>query len=148
MPTRNGEYSVVGLSDNWTATSVKDTKLAMAIDTGVRWGKIALHLPEEDKVTNLADPPIALPLTKAPVTLLSKAWEPYHWSPTQQEVDAYVNSQESEISQEGLHLRQRRVAQRGALALVPMRRSSNYSRLFWCAVAAVASASWLSLVFD
>ena len=43
MPTRNGEYSVVGLSDNWTVTSVEDAEVA-----------------------SVAAPAMVLPLTKVP----------------------------------------------------------------------------------
>ncbi len=149
MATRNGKYGVVRLSDNWAGTSVEDAEVAIAMDRQFIWGEIAARSPEfNDKIASFAAPAMVLPLTKVSVRSPSKPPEPCHWSPTQQEVDAFVNSLESEISHEGLHLRQRRVAQRGALALVPMRRSSNYSGLFWCAVAAVACVWWLSLLFD
>ncbi len=149
MSTRNGKYSEVRLSDTWTDTSVDDAEVAIAMDGQVIWGEIAARSPEfNDKVASFAAPAMVLPLTKVSISSPSKPPEPRHWSPTQQEVDAYVNSLESEISQEGLHLRQRRVAQRGALALVPMPRLSNYSGLFWCAVAAaIACVWWLSLLF-
>jgi hypothetical protein len=150
MAARNGKYSVVEPSDNWTGTSVKDVNVAVALDTEVIWGQIGEHLPEfYDKVASFDTLATALPMTKAPVTSPSMPPEPYQWSPTQQEVDSYINSLESEVSQEGLRPRQQRVEQRGVLALVAIGRLSNYSGLFWCAVAtAVACVWWLSLLFD
>jgi len=148
MAARDGKYCIVDLRDNWTGTSVKDKKVAMAMDTEATWGEIALHLPHKDKVTSLVDSAIVLPLTKAPVTSPSKARYAHHCPPTQQEVDAYVNSLEFEVSQEGVHMRQRRVEQRAQPALTAVRRS-NSSGLFWCVVAAtLACVWWLSLVFN
>jgi len=149
MATRNGKYCVIDLNDNWTRTSVEDSKVAIATNTEVIWGEIAAHLPEfNDKVASFAAPALALPLTKALVTSPSKAPEPYHWSPTQQQVDAYVNSLESEVSQEGLRMRQRRTEERGQPAPVAVPRWI-FSGLILCFVAAtVACAWWLSQLFD
>jgi hypothetical protein len=97
MATRNGKYSLVEHSDDWTGTSVEDAKVAIAMDTKAIWGKTAAHLPAfKNKVARFAAPSIAHPLTEVPVTSPRKAPEPYDWSPTQQEVDGYVNSLESE----------------------------------------------------
>jgi len=125
MATRNVKYSSIEPNDNWAGTSVEDSK-----------------------VPRFTAPTMAPSLTKAPLTSPSKAPEAYHCSPTQQEVDAYVNSLEFEVSQEGVHMRQRRVEQRAQPALTAVRRS-NSSGLFWCVVAAtLACVWWLSLVFN
>jgi hypothetical protein len=88
MATRNGKYGVVGLSDNWTGTSVEDAEVAIAMDSQVIWGEIASRSPEfNDKVASFAAPAMVLPLTKVSVRSPSKPPEPRHWSPTQQEVD-------------------------------------------------------------
>ena len=71
-----------------------------------------------------------------------------HTSGTQQEVDTYVNSLESEIFQEGLRMRQRRAEQRREPAALVAVRRSNTSGLFWYVVAAViACVSWLLRLF-
>lgn len=65
-----------------------------------------------------------------------------HTSGTQQEVDTYVNSLESEVSQEGLRLRQRRAEQRREPAALVAVRRSHSSGLFWYVVAAVIACVW------
>jgi hypothetical protein len=144
MAIRNCKYSIVELSDNWTGTSVKDARIALTMGTEVTWGEISARISEKNKVASFAGPDTALPLPK---TAPRKVSEQYDWSPTQHEVDAYVSSLESEVSQEGVRMRQRRAEQRAQPALVPVRRS-NYPVLFWCVVAAaMACASWLALLF-
>jgi len=99
-------------------------------------GEIAVHLPDEDKIVTFPAADIALPLTKAAATSPPKVLESYHRSPTQQEVDAYVNSLEFEVSQEGVRMRQQRVEHGGQPALITAWRPKS-SGLLWCVVAAV-----------
>ena len=65
-----------------------------------------------------------------------------HTSGTQQEVDTYVNSLESEVFQEGLRLRKRRAEQRREPAALVAVRRSHSSGLFWYVVAAVIACVW------
>ena len=135
MVKRNGNYSVSKFNENWTGTSVDRAQVAIASDTEGFWSEIGVHLPQfNDKVLRA----LTLPLTKAPVTSSNKAPEPWDWSPTQQEVDAYVISLECEVSQDGLRMRQRRAE--------PHREPSSGS--FLCVAAAIACALWLLWLFD
>jgi hypothetical protein len=133
MVKRNGNYSGSKFNENRTDTSVDDAKVAIASDTEGFWSEIGVHLPQvNDEV------PRATTLPRTPVTSSNKAPEPWHWSPTQQEVDAYVISLECEVSQDGLRMRQRRAE--------PHREPSSGS--FLCVAAAIACALWLLWLFD
>src|ERR1700756_5116735 len=119
MLKSNRNYSVLKY-ENWTGTSVDHAQVAIATGPVGFWTEIGAHLPQfNDKAPRAT----ALPLPKTPVTSSSnKASQPCNWSPTQQEVNAYVSSLECEVSQDGLRTRQRRAEPRREPMIIPVRR--------------------------
>jgi len=99
MATRNGKYKVVELGEDWSRTSVENSKVAIPMETKAISEKTVAHIPEcDDNVASLAAPATPSPLTKPAVMSPTKPPEPYDWSATQQQVEAYVSSLEPRFS--------------------------------------------------
>jgi len=79
----------------------------------------------------------------------SSSGDSQHTSDTQQEVDTYINSLESEVSQDGVRMRLRRAVQRREPAAIVAVCRSNSSNLFWYVVAVVTAAClwWVLRLF-
>ena len=103
---------------------------------------------KDTEITSFAAPDVPLPLTKAPFRSLRSTSEQYHRSPTQQKVDAYINSLKFEASQGGVRMRQRRVEQRGQQALMTAWHPKSSGLLLCIVAAALACVWWLSLPFN
>src|SRR6267378_2984224 len=71
------------------------------------------------------------------------------WSPTQEDVDAYLDSLEHEVSEESVLMRQCQGEERKAAATTKARHS-NGPVLFWCAMAAAIACLgwWLQIIYD
>jgi hypothetical protein len=120
--------------DNWTYSSVEDTKIAIS-----SYSENSVHLIEYRGRTNLSVPPVAALLTQSFVVPAHHT-PPYDWSPTQQEVNAYVNSLEAKISRERWRTHQYRVKAHGDAApssLWPLKSDSAFWGIMLVAAACI-----------
>src|SRR6267143_6143625 len=117
--------------------------------------KFAAQLAElNGKISSIGLQPSGSPLPErqgasAAVLRSIGTQELQEWSPTQEDVDAYVDSLEHEVSEESVLMRQCQGEERRAAAPTKARHS-NVSVLFWCAMAtAIACLGWLlQIIYD
>jgi hypothetical protein len=120
------KYSWVGINNPWRDGTVKVAKIAS---------------PTNPKVSSLAAPVVANPLTERLARSPQKIEEADHWSPTQQEVDAYINSLEHELFQ-GCDSITEQPGNEHKRAASTNDRPSISSALLWGALAITAGCFW------
>lgn len=98
---------------------------------------LATHI----NVASFASPGGENPLVKRPPRLPPKIREGDHWSPTQQEVDTYVDSLEEDLLQSCKDMPDR-LDNRYKRAAAIKDRASNHFILFWGLVAIAAGCFW------
>lgn len=149
MATRIYKYRVVELSENWTGTSVENSKVAILMGTELLSTEVAAYTPKcTDIVVHFAPAEKALSLTTSRIPSPSRASESYHCAPTRQEVDAYIDSLEFEVIREGVRMRQRRGKQPGDPELLAVRPSSTSVLCWFFVTASIACVWWLSQLFN
>lgn len=149
MAIRIYKYRVVELSENWTGTSVENSKVAILMGTEPLSSEVAAYTPKcRDIVVHFAPADKALSLTSSRIPSPSRASESYHCAPTRQEVDAYIDSLEFEVIQEGVRMRQRRGKQPEEPELLAVRPSSTSVLCWFFVTASIACVWWLSQLFN
>jgi hypothetical protein len=136
--------SVVGSNGNLPYDCSEDVKTAITIHTNVRLREIAAQLAElNGKSSSFADQPVK-PLVQVHSTTMNlKSKTTENWSPTQEQINAYVDSIEYELTRKCAPIQHTQVTRRG-LGVGSKPRNSNLSAPFYWAVAVlIASLAWL-----
>lgn len=118
--------AVLGTNNSYTGESIDVSRIAPTINA---------------KVASLASLPVANPVAERLAKLPRKIEKEDDWSPTQREVDTYINSLEQERLQscEDMH---ERLSNRYKGAAPIKARPSNSFVLFWGLVAIAAGCLW------
>ena len=148
-------HPVVNLNGISTGQSIEGAEVAVADNSDVLLREIAAQLAElNGKISSIGLQPSGSPLPErqgasAAVLRSIGTQELQEWSPTQEDVDAYLDSLEHEVSEESVLMRQCQGEERRAAATTKARHS-NGPVLFWCAMAAaIACLGWLlQIIYD
>jgi hypothetical protein len=100
----------------------------------------------EDKIVPLPGEPAYKRPTEPHglAVILTSGAEPSRWSPEQKEIDACIDSLESEVSQKGMHPLQSQREEWGSAARIRTHHAVSSALLWYAALVVIGCLGWLS----